>query len=103
MVYHLIKVSTGGITFGDFMDFLSVLSKGSQRDKVTRDLSKERKFSADRLGLYYWHGRVKVWTGEVLGSVVATSDPPSFSFANKYCSSDPLDVQLLRCQPRRVH
>ena len=30
-----IKVSAGGITFGDFMDFLSVLSKGSQRDKVT--------------------------------------------------------------------
>ena len=29
-----IKVPTGGITFGDFMDFLSVLSKGSQRDKV---------------------------------------------------------------------
>ena len=26
--------SPGGITFGDFMDFLSVLSKGSQRDKV---------------------------------------------------------------------
>jgi len=26
--------NTGGITFGDFMDFLSVLSKGSQRDKI---------------------------------------------------------------------
>ena len=71
MVYHLIKVSTGGITFGDFMDFLSVISKGSQRDKVITDLSKETKLSADRLGLYlYWHRRVKVWGS----SVVATSE-----------------------------
>lgn len=28
------KQKTGGITFGDFMDFLSVLSKGSERDKI---------------------------------------------------------------------
>jgi len=28
------KDNTGGITFGDFMDFLSVISKGSQRDKI---------------------------------------------------------------------
>ena len=86
MVYHLIKVSTGGITFGDFMDFLSVISKGSQRDKVTRDLSKETKLCVDGLGLY-WHRTVKVWTEEVLGSGFATPEllySILFSF-KKYC------------------
>jgi len=28
------RENKGGITFGDFMDFLSVISKGSQRDKI---------------------------------------------------------------------
>ena len=32
--YHQHHHHSGGITFGDFMDFLSVISKGSQRDKV---------------------------------------------------------------------
>ena len=27
-------VTLGGITFGDFMDFLSTLSKGSEKDKI---------------------------------------------------------------------
>ena len=28
------REGTGGITFGDFMEFLSVISKGSTRDKL---------------------------------------------------------------------
>ena len=28
------KEKTGGITFGDFMDFLSIISKGSPREKI---------------------------------------------------------------------
>ena len=76
------------------MDFLSVISKGSQRDKVTRDLSKETKLCVDGLGLY-WHRTVKVWTEEVLGSGVATSELCILFSFNNYCSSDYLDVQLL--------
>ena len=35
MVFNSIdREQTGGITFGDFMDFLSVLTKGSEEEKI---------------------------------------------------------------------
>ena len=36
MLHHLdnIKESPGGITFGDFMEFLSVMSKGTTEEKI---------------------------------------------------------------------
>ena len=32
--FLLFREKTGGITFGDFMEFLSVISKGSNQDKL---------------------------------------------------------------------
>ena len=35
LVFHCIdREDTGGITFGDFMEFLSVISKGSEEEKI---------------------------------------------------------------------
>jgi len=31
----MIREKTGGITFGDFMEFLSVISKGTTQDKLS--------------------------------------------------------------------
>ena len=46
--------NTGGITFGDFMEFLSVLSKGSTQDKIFwsfrfYDVNKDGIISRDEL------------------------------------------------------
>jgi Ca2+-binding EF-hand superfamily protein len=34
MTVPTLRYRAGGITFGDFMEFLSMLSKGSERDKI---------------------------------------------------------------------
>ena len=34
MIFFSCRDKTGGITFGDFMEFLSVISKGTIKDKL---------------------------------------------------------------------
>ena len=34
ILYFYFREKTGGITFGDFMEFLSVITKGTSQDKL---------------------------------------------------------------------
>ena len=34
-LFYIFRERTGGITFGDFMEFLSVISKGTTMDKLS--------------------------------------------------------------------
>ena len=58
LVFHSIdKEDTGGITFGDFMEFLSVISKGSTEEKI---LWSFHFYDADRDGCISREEMVKV-------------------------------------------
>ena len=58
LVFHSIdREDTGGITFGDFMEFLSVISKGSTEEKI---LWSFHFFDADRDGSISREEMVKV-------------------------------------------
>ena len=58
LVFHSIdREDTGGITFGDFMEFLSVISKGSTEEKI---LWSFHFFDADRDGCISREEMVKV-------------------------------------------
>ena len=52
--YFVDRDNTGGITFGDFMDFLSSLSKGSEEEKILwsfrfYDINKDGIISRDEM------------------------------------------------------
>ena len=54
LVYFVDRDNSGGITFGDFMDFLSSLSKGSEEEKILwsfrfYDINKDGIISRDEM------------------------------------------------------
>ena len=64
LVFHSIdREDTGGITFGDFMEFLSVISKGSTEEKI---LWSFHFFDADRDGCISKEEMVKVRVNDIL-------------------------------------
>ena len=54
LIYFVDRDNSGGITFGDFMDFLSSLSKGSEEEKILwsfrfYDINKDGIISRDEM------------------------------------------------------
>ena len=58
LIYFVDRDNSGGITFGDFMDFLSSLSKGSEEEKI---LWSFRFYDINKDGIISRDEMIKVW------------------------------------------
>ena len=60
-------IFTGGITFGDFMEFLSIMSKGTTQEKILWSFDF---FDIDRNGYIERQEMIKVWNIPQIGCEV---------------------------------